>query len=249
MATYYFNTDGSIANINQGGPDVAFIGNLQVQTVNATDLRKFAAIVYSESSFWGLVQQIAPANPFLEMQRETFGITFTMFTYARAKNAAMQRAGKSYTFHDMLGDKNYTHGIGSTAYNEFLADTGGDERRRKAVVLAVMRLFLGPQYQQDMQDVIVGLDGAVFWDGNDLFRLFKSHYRAKQGFELSNPAHGAIYQNVSVVKNAQVITSSPASNPNVIAANRQYTFMSTMTLGGTIFFKIHPQAAAQGVGV
>ena len=249
MATYYYNTDGSLADIKQIGPDVAFIGNLQVQSVKASDLRKFAAIVYSESSFMGLVRQIAPDNPYLEMQRETFGITFTMFTYARAKNATLQRIGKSYTFHDMVVDKNYTHGIGSNAYHEFLADEGGDEQRRKAVILAVMRLFLGPQYQQDVQDVILGLDGATYWDGNDLFRLFRSHYRAKQGFELLEPAHGAIYQNVTVIKNTQVITSSPASNPSVLNHGRQFTFMSTMTLGGTIFFKLHPQAVAQGIGI
>ena len=249
MATYYYNTDGSLDDINRIGPDVAFIGNLQINNVKASDLRKFAAIVYSESAFWGLVKEIAPVDPYLEMQKETFGITFTMFTYSRAKNAALQRVGKSYTFHDMLVDKNYTHGIGSNAYHEYLADEGGDENRRKAVTLAVMRLFAGPQYQQDMQDVIYGLDGAMYWDGNDLFRLFKSHYRAKQGFELLEPSHGAIYQNVTVVKNTQIITSSPASNPSVVNQGRQYTFMSTITLGGTIFFKLHPQAVAQGIGV
>ena len=245
MATFYYNTDGSIANVNQGGPDVAFIGNIQLQTVKASDMRRFAAIIYSESSYWGLCKEIAPANPYLEMQRETFAIAFTMFNYTMAK----KKKGLNYSFFDLLGDKNYTHGIGSREYNDFMEGNPKDRHRGQAVVMATMRLLLGPQYQQDMQDVVQGLDGAVFWDGNDLFRRFREHYRAKQGFELSNPAHGAAYQNVTSVQGAQIITSNPASNPNVIKTGRQYTFMSTITLAGTIFFKLHPQAVQQGVGV
>ncbi|MEO1654244.1 MAG: hypothetical protein AAFU64_11915, partial [Bacteroidota bacterium] len=225
-------------------PDKSFIWNQEVPYISGSQLRQYAATIYSEASFMGLVQQIAPGDPIREMQRETFAIAYTMYNYAMAKGAAFRRAGRQYGLRELLVDNNYTKGISSPAHQEYLMGQGGDDMRRKFATLAVIKLFT--RQVQDVQDVIQNLQGAQYWDGNDLFRLFKSHFRAKYGFELSNPQHGMIYQNVSVVRNTQTITSSPASNPKV-STKRQYTYMSTMTAGGTIFFKIHPQAAAQGI--
>lgn len=247
MATVYYNTDGSIHSINNGGPDVAFIGSIQLQSVKASDLRKFAGIIYAEASYTGLVQQINPANPDREMQRETFAIALSMFNYVQAK----KRKGSDFNFFKLINPatgKNYVHGIVSRDFGEFVNGDPKDHKRANAAIMASMRLLLGPQYQQDMQDIVRGLQGSVWWDGNDLFRRYKEHYRAKQGFQLSNPAHGAIYQNTNI-KGAQIISDCVASNPKVLSTGRQYTFLSTMALAGSIFFKLHPQAEAQGVGV
>lgn len=243
MQTFFYTQEGALVNVQQGGPDKVIFENMEVPYISASQLRQYAAIIYSESSFWGLVQQIAPSNPLREMMRETFGICFTMYNYAMAKGAAFKRAGKYYGLNELLVDNNYTKGINSPAFNEYFG-SGGDENRRRMATLAVIKLFT--RQTQDVFDVVQGLNGAQYWDGNDLFRLFQRHFRAKNGFELSDPMHGAIYQNVSVIKNVQMITSCPAQDPNV-AAKRQFTYLSTMTAGGTIFFKIHPQAAAQGI--
>lgn len=243
MATLIYNPDGSLANVQQGGPDKAIIGNQEVPFITGTQLRKYAATVYSESSFYGLAQQIAPANPLGEMTKETFAIAYTMYNYAMAKGAAFKRAGRRYGLVELLQDSNYTKGINSPAHQEYYG-AGGDEHRRRLATLAVIKIFT--KQTADMQGVIQQLGGAQYWDGNDLFRLYTKHFRARNGFELANPAHGAIYQGVTVINGAQVIASTPATNPNV-AAKRQYTYMSTMTAGGTIFFKIHPEAAAQGI--
>ena len=243
MATFYYNTDGSISNVNQGGPDVAFIGNIQLQTVKASDMRRFAAIIYAESSFWGLVQQIAPANPYLEMQRETFAMAYTMFNYTMAKK---RKTGK-YGFFDLLYDEKYVHGIKSRDFTEFMEGNPKDLRRSQAVVMASMRLFLGPQYQRDMQDVIQRLNGALYWDGNDLFRRFKAHWRGVNGFVLSDPAHGAIYQNVTSISGTQVISTTPATREYIVNQGIQYVYLSTTTFAGSIFFKFHPQGEKLGV--
>lgn len=243
MATLIYNTNGILVEIQHGGHDVAIIGNMQVPYITGSQLQHYAATVYAEASFMGLVQQIAPNDPVREMQRETFAITYTMYNYAMAKGAAFRNIGRVYGLTELLTDSNYTKGINSPAHNEYFT-SGGDEMRRQLATLSVAKLFT--QQVFDVQDVIQELNGAMYWDGNDLFRLYQSHFRAKNGFELSNPAHGAIYQGVSVVRGAQMIDSCPAQKPDV-AAKRQFTYLSTMTAGGTIFFRLHPQATSQGV--
>lgn len=244
MATLIYSPDGALMDIQQEGPDRAVIGNQEVPYITGSQLRQYAATVYSESSFMGLVRQIAPADPLGEMMRETFAITLTMYNYAMAKGAAFQRAGRRYGLNELLTDSNYTKGITSPAHHEYFTPGVGDETRRRFATLAVIKLFTRQTY--DVQDVIQRLAGAQYWDGNDLFRLFQAHFRAKNGFELSDPAHGMIYQGVTVVPGVQTITTCPAQNPNV-AQKRQFTYRSTMTCGGTIFFRIHEQAAAQGI--
>ena len=226
MASIYFNPEGALINYQPEGPDKAYIANQEVPYISGSQLRQYAATIYSEASFFGLVRQISPSDPLLDMKRETFAIAYTMYNYAMAKSAAFQRAGRVYGLRELLVDSNYTKGISSPAHQEYFGN-GGDETRRRMATMAVIKLFTRQT-------------------GSDLFRLFKSHYRAKNGFELSNPAHGRIYENVSVISGAQIISTCPAQNP-AVAAKREYTFLSTMTAGGTIFFKIHPQAAAQGI--
>jgi hypothetical protein len=243
MATLIYNSNGSLMDIQQGGPDKAIIGNQEVPFITGSQLRQYAATVYSEASFMGLTRQISPADPIGEMRRETFAITYTMYNYAMAKGAAFRNAGRRYGLAELLVDSNYTKGISSPAHHEYFG-TGGDDTRRQMSTLAVIKLFT--KQTHDVQDVMSKLQGVQYWDGSDLFRLYQSHFRAKNGYELSNPAHGAIYQGVNVVSGAQVISSCTAQNPTV-ASKRQYTYMSAMTAGGTIFFKIHPQAAAQGI--
>jgi hypothetical protein len=243
MATLQYSPNGALVNMQEGGADKAYVGNQEVPFISGTQLRQYAATIYSESSFLGLVNQINPGDPQKEMQRETFAIAYTMYNYAMAKGAAFKKAGRSYGLNELLVDSSYTKGINSPAHYEYFG-SGGDETRRRLATMAVVKLFT--KQIADVQDVIRDLQGAQYWDGSDLFRLFTAHYRAKQGFELSNAAHGQIYRNVTVIKNADIITTCPAQDPKV-AAKRQYTFMSTMTAGGTIFFKIHPQATAQGI--
>lgn len=243
MATLQFNLDGSINNIQYSGPDKAVIGQQEVPYISGSQLRQYAATIYSEASFMGLVQQTGSPDPIREMQRETFAVAYTMYNYTMAKGRAFKAIGKRYGLQQLLVDSSYTKGINSAGHQEYFG-SGGDETRRKLSTLAVIKLFTGQT--QDVQDVIRQLNGAQYWDGSDLFRIYKKHFRARYGFELSNPAHGRIYQNVSVIKGTQVIASTPAQNSNV-ASKRQFTYLSTMTAGGTIFFKIHPQAASQGV--
>jgi hypothetical protein len=177
------------------------------------------------------------------MERECMGIAVTMYNYARAKGAAFKRANKIYGLNELLVDSGYTKGINSPKFTEYFS-AGGDEAKRRLTTLSVIKLFTRQFF--DLQDVVTNLQGAQYWDGNDLFRRYRDHYRAKNGFELGNAAHGRIYQNVNVIQGAQIIATCPATDPKV-AARRQFTFLSTMTAGGTIFFRIHPQAAAQGI--
>jgi hypothetical protein len=243
MASLIYNTAGALEDVRPGGADVAFYAGQQVPFITGSQLQKYAAIIYSESSFLGLARQINPANPAREMEREAFAIAATMFTYARAKGAAFQRANRFYGLNELLVDSGYTKGINSPKYTEYFS-AGGDENKRRICTLAVIRMFMRQFW--GLEDVIQQLQGSMYWDGNDLFRRYRDHYRARMGFELSNPLHGRIYQNVTVIQGAQIIASCPAQDPNV-AIRRQYTFLSTTTFGGTIFFRLHPQATAQGI--
>ena len=243
MANLIFNSAGALEDIRPGGADIAIYAGQQVPYITGSQLQQYAATIYSESSFLGLARQINPANPIREMERECFAIAVTMYTYARSKGVAFQRAGRYYGLNDLLQDAGYTKGITSPKHTEYFS-AGGDETKRRVATLAVIRLFMRQFW--GFEDVIQSLQGAQYWDGNDLFRRYRDHYRAKMGFELSNPLHGRIYQNVTVIQGAQIISSCPAQDP-VTAGKRQYTFLSTVTYGGSIFFRIHPQAAAQGI--
>jgi hypothetical protein len=244
MASIYFDSQGAYVRADEEGEDKAFYNNQEVPFITGSQLQHYAATVYSESSFMGLVRQINPSDPLGEMQRETFAVAYTMYTYAMAKNAAFRRAGRSYGLADLLVDNNYTKGLSSPAHQQYFQQGVGDEDRRKLATMAVIRLFM--RMVSDLASVIQSLNGAAYWDGNDLFRLYPNHYRCKQGFELGSSSHGSIYSNVSVVKNPQIIQSCPATEPK-ISAKRKYTFMSTVTYGGTIFFRLHDEAKAQGI--
>jgi hypothetical protein len=243
MASLIYNASGMLEDIRPGTADVAIYAGQQVPFITGSQLQRYAGIIYSESSFLGLARQINPANPSREMERECFAIAVTMYNYARAKGIAFQRANRVYGLNELLVDSGYTKGINSPKFTEYFS-AGGDESKRRMATLAVIRLFMRQFW--GFEDIIQSLQGAQYWDGNDLFRRFRDHYRAKKGFELSNPAHGRIYQNVTVIQGAQIISSCPAQEP-AVARLRQYTFISTITLGGTIFFRLHPQATAQGI--
>jgi hypothetical protein len=243
MASLIYNASGMLEDIRPGSADIAIYAGQQVPFITGSQLQRYAGIIYSESSFLGLARQINPANPSREMERECFAIAVTMYNYARAKGAAFQRAGRFYGLNELLVDSGYTKGINSPKFTEYFS-AGGDESKRRLATLAVIRLFMRQFW--GFEDVLQSLQGAQYWDGNDLFRRFRDHYRAKHGFELSNPLHGRLYQNVTVIQGAQIISSCVASEP-AVKARRQFTFMSTITLGGTIFFRLHPQAAAQGI--
>ncbi|TAG86652.1 MAG: hypothetical protein EAZ20_12370 [Bacteroidetes bacterium] len=244
MASIYFDTQGSLVRTDEEGDDKAFYNNQEVPYITGSQLQNYAATIYSESSFMGLVRQINPSDPFGEMQKETFAIAYTMYTYAMTKNAAFKKLKRSYGLADLLVDNNYTKGLSSPAHQQYFQQGVGDEDRRKYATMAVIRLFM--RMVGDFAGVIQSLNGAAYWDGNDLFRLYPNHYRCKQGYELSDDAHGTIYQNISVVKNAKVIQTCPATEPKV-SAKRKFTFVSCVTYGGTIFFKIHDEAKAQGI--
>jgi hypothetical protein len=243
MASLVFDTNGSLIDVQQFGPDAAFVGTEAVPIISGTQLRQYAAMVYAESSFMGLLNEINPEDPFGEMFRETISIAICMYNYTRSKGTAFHRAGKVYGLQDLVSDVNYVKGINGPAYQEYFG-TEGDAERRRLSTLAVLKLFT--RQLDDIRDLIRDLQGAQYWDGNDLFRLFPNHYRARMGFELGSPSHGHLYEKVSSIEGVQVIPDCPAQDPNV-AAKRQFTFMSTTVAGGSIFFKIHPQAVAQGI--
>lgn len=243
MATLTYNTNGILLDRRENGPDIAFFGNIQVPIITASQLQRYAAIIYAEASFPGLLREINPANPAGELWRETVGIAICMYNYVRNKSSAFARSGRVYGIQDLVNDVNFVKGINSPKFNEYFLN-GGDETKRNFANLAVLKLFT--RQIEDIRPIITAIQQAAYWDGNDLYRLFPNHYRARQGFELADPAHGRLYQNVTVVPGAKVITSCPAQDPNV-ASRRQFTFLSTMTAGGSIFFRIHPLAAAQGV--
>lgn len=236
-----FNVDGSLASIDDNTADKAFIGKQEIPFISGAQLRSYAATVYSESSHNGILQFVAPNNILAEMQRETFAIAYSMFNYALAKSAAFKKAKRSYGLADLLVDSNYTKGINSPQHQEYFG-TGGDETRRRQSTLAVAKLFT--KQTSDVTDIIQTLQGGGYWDGSDIFRKFPDHYRCRQGFELSNNLHGDVYKNIPNV--AKSIQTCPATETRV-SEKRQFTFLSTMTAGGTIFFRLHPTAIAQGV--
>lgn len=243
MATLTYHTNGTLLDRRENGPDVAVFGNIEVPLITASQLQRYAAIIYAEASFPGLLREINPNNPAGELWRETVSIAIAMYNYVRNKSTAFYRAGRIYGINDLVNDANYVKGISSPKFNEYFLP-GGDETKRNFANLAVLKLFT--RQVHDIRDIIMSIQQAAYWDGNDLFRRYKEHYRAKQGFELGDPAHGRLYQNVTIIPGTQVISSCPALDPNV-AARRQFTFLSTMTAGGSIFYRIHPEAAAQGV--
>jgi|GEM_PF-1973301 len=246
MASLTFQPDGTLTNVEEEGEDKAYLNGQAVPFISGSQLRQYAATVYAESASMGLLKQLGYSDTTAEMKRETFAIAYTMFTYAMTKGAAMKKGGKFYGLNELLTDSNYTKGMISAAHNEYFG-AGGDQTRRNLATLAVIKLF--SRDTADVADVVSGLNGAMYWDGNDLFRLFTTHFRAKNGFELGDPAHGQLYRNIPVLYKQTVnqITSSAASNPNVTNAGRQYTYLSTFTAGGTIFFKLHSQATNKGI--
>ncbi|MCB0531397.1 MAG: hypothetical protein H6574_01080 [Lewinellaceae bacterium] len=243
MATLTYHTNGVLLDRRDNGPDMAIFGNIQVPLITASQLQRYAAIVYAEAAYSALLHEISPRDPRGALWRETVAIAIAMYNYVRNKSMAFYRAGRIYNINDLVNDAAYVKGINSPKFNEYFMP-GGDETKRTFANLAVLKLFT--RQVEDIRSIIFEIQQAAYWDGNDIFRRYREHYRAKQGFELGNPEHGRLYQNVTIIPGTQVIDSCPAQDPRV-AAYRQFTFLSTMTAGGSIFYRIHPQAVAQGV--
>ena len=243
MASLIFNAAGALEKIHPSDVDDAIYAGQEVPYITGSQLQRYAAIIYAESTYLGLLRQLQPIHPVLEMEREAFAMAVTMYQYARSKSAAFQRAQRFYSLQDLLNDAGYTKGINSPLLQEYYG-VAGDEQRRRSATLAVIRLFT--RQFSGFESVITALQGAMYWDGNDLFRRYKEHYRAKKGFELGSTDHGKLYAEVKSLVGLQVLQSCPATDPTV-AALRTYTFRSCATFGGSIFFQLHPQALEQGI--
>lgn len=251
MATLFYDMNGNLQNVSQQGEDVARIADHPVPFIRGSQLQQYAAIVYSEAGGVGLLQQMGYANPIAEMEKETFAIALTMFSYAKAKGAAFKRANKRYGLRELLVDSSYTHGINSPAHHEYFGHpNSGDPERRRLSTLAVINLFaLMHQPTPPMQEVMQNAGHntphpTMYWDGMDLFTRYRAHYRAKQGFELSNPNHGRLYSRLTSTRGTHIIESTAANPPK---NGRNFTFMSMMGYGGSIFFRLHDQAIQAGI--
>ncbi|MCS6821755.1 MAG: hypothetical protein NZ551_07790 [Microscillaceae bacterium] len=246
----HFDSSGKFLGQASDNIDVAVWNGNQVPYITGSQLMEYAATVYAESTPTAWLQAQNPSHGVArERTRETFAIVFAMYNYVViGKGVAMKRRNQTYGLAELLTDTSYTKGITSPAHKEYYEIGKGDEPRRREATLSVIRLFTNQV--QDVQDVIKEMNGAMYWDGNDLFRRFPDHFRCRMGFQLGNPAHGAIYQNLRGINptlaTTKVITDCPATDPK-ISAQRQFTYLSTFVAGGTIFFRIHPQAIAQGV--
>ncbi len=243
MASLIYNKAGALEGIQPGVADDAIYAGQRVPYLTGSQLQRYAAIIYAESTYLGLLRQIHPVQPIVEMEREAFAMAVTMYQYARSKSAAFQRAQRFYGLQDLLNDSGYTKGINSPILQEYYGEAG-DEQRRRSATLAVIRLFTRQFW--GFESVVEAVQGALYWDGNDLFRRYKDHYRAKKGFELGHSDHGRLYQEVTSLEGVQVIQSCPATDP-AVAVLRTYTFRSCATFGGSIFFQLHPQALEQGI--
>ncbi len=241
MASLIFSSDGSLYNTQANGPDKAYVGQEEIPYLSGTQLQTFAAIIYAESTLQSVVEQINPYNPISEMEKEAFAIAYSMYNYTLARGAAEKRRGKQFGMLELLNDPDYARSFATPQYQEYF-EQGTDSLRARLATLAVIQLFT--QQTQRYGPLIEQLQGGGYWDGLDLFRYFPKHYRARMGMELSEPVHGRLYEAVNLFKGAQPITSHQARTPQL---SREYTFLSTLTAGGSVFFCLHPQAKQQGV--
>jgi hypothetical protein len=51
MATLTYSSNGVLLDRREDGPDVALFGNIQVPIITASQLQRYAAIIYAEASF------------------------------------------------------------------------------------------------------------------------------------------------------------------------------------------------------
>lgn len=240
MITYYYDSDGILINKKTGADKVVYNGAL-LNNISGSQFRKYAAIAYAEATYYDLIAQISPNEPYPAMTRETLGIASAMINYTSIR---FQLSKGTYQLDHMLSDQGYLSSIGKPLYNEYLnTDSGGDMYRRKAASLAVLKIFGHTRSDQEINQY----QGVMYWNGMNLFRVSSYvPYRAKTGFELGHPAHGKIYLNTQMEPNTRVLTTTPASAPNIKSV-RQFTYLSSHTEGGTIFFRLHSQAIQQGI--
>ncbi len=117
---------------------------LKVQSQNAPtseQINKFAAIIYAESSFMGVVRQINPVDPIGEMEKECLAIGITMHNYMIAKEAAFKNAGRVYGLDELIVDSNYTKGVSGSTHDEYFRSEG-DQFRREAALRAAETVLL-----------------------------------------------------------------------------------------------------------
>ncbi|MEO1654243.1 MAG: hypothetical protein AAFU64_11910, partial [Bacteroidota bacterium] len=241
MITYYFNEDGVQLDKKSGQDKVVYQGAI-LNNITATQFRKYAAIVYAEATYYDLISQISPNAPYEVMKEETLGIASAMINYTTIR---FQLSNGDYNLDSMLSDTGYISSIGKRLYNEYLnTESGGDMYRRKAASLAVLKIFGYTRSQADIDRY----QGIMYWNGMNLYRISSYvPYRAKVGFELSDPAQGQIYQNTHLASQTKVLTSTPATATSTISRNMTYTYFSSHTAGGTIFFRLHSQAIRAGI--
>lgn len=226
---------------------VVFLSQFAHAQSDSSNISKLEAIVYSETTEKSLLVQLYPESKNLqkgekekfeiEMEKEALAIALTCLNYRKAKNDAFKKAGKVYTLADLVVDANYTKGVGSDKNTEYYSEKADPLKKR--IVKEAVALALSGKGGKVAEE----LNGAAYWNSNNLFRLYPNHYFSKNGFELGKPAHGSLYKNV---KNYKKISTQKATDPNR-SKKRSYTYLSTYTAGGSIFFKLHPEAIAQGI--
>lgn len=237
MATLIFDNGGNLIDTQPNNADQAIIGGQPVPHISGSQLRAYSATIYAEATYMGLVKQINPGNPMAEMEKETLAMAFAMRNYVMAKRAK----GVKYGFRELLSDTNYVKGSTGPHHQEYYNEGTGDIDRRRFATLAAIRLFT--QNISGLEQVVQSLNGAMFWGGQYFFKKYPNLPIIQNGFELGDPTHGQIYQNTNI-SGTQILQSYPTQKPGL---GRRFTYLSTMTAAGSIFYKIHPEA--HGIGV
>ncbi len=182
------------------------------------EIKLLAAMVYGESSAQNSADEMSALASVLVRQRTSRGYN-TMEDFVNNE--------KTYSYVTSDGNLRYKK-INAASDEEIRKDTG----MSKAIAAAENALKGGVDLS----------NGAYFWDGADIKKNYKAHFKVRHGIRFSNPSHN-IYDlkesTLVVIQTKTIIkrTKEKVTRTEVEIGRYEYLYMSTAGIGGTIFWR------------
>lgn len=185
------------------------------------ETRLLAAIAYGESSTQDVYEEMAALASVMLRQAK-----------ARGYSSVSTFVAKEKTFSFVVSDGNARYAKLMRAKESQIEY---DSAMSDAVKAAKNALAGGADYS----------NGAFFWDGADIKKKYKTHFKVGHGIRFTNPAHNIYDIKESTALVVKTKTTKAKVNGKVEVKKEElyrygYIYESTAAYGGTIFWKQNP---------
>lgn len=187
-----------------------------------SETRLLAAIAYGESSPDDVFEEMAALANVMVRQCKARGYSSI---------ASFTAKERSFSFVVVDGNERYSILMKATE-----AEIEKSKSMSKAVAAAKNALDNGRDYS----------NGAYFWDGADIKKNYKTHFKVKNGIKFTDPSHNiyGIPESKKVVvktKTTRIMANGTIQTKKEEWWRYEHVYESTIVHGGTIFWRQNPE--------